>query len=166
MFHFWGRHTYAQNMIWIKVQSLTNTMRIHEKYWLRLWPPNIQCGSIPPWHELIIATKNTQWSYEMIKHSHEPIQCGSMWQSIHQHAQMISYATWETQFNMVNSQPRVFVPIPTWYESSHVNRCFHVKHGRNHLITGHWGKPLKSVRKITNDVNVSKGTLVHSSEFE
>jgi hypothetical protein len=37
----------------------------------------------------------------------------------------------------VNAQPRVFVPTPMWYESIHVNRCFDVEHGRDHLITGH-----------------------------
>jgi hypothetical protein len=36
----------------------------------------------------------------------------------------------------VMAQPRVFIPIPTWYESDHVNGCFGVEHGRNHLITG------------------------------
>ena len=97
MFHFWGRHTYAWNTRWLKARTPTNTLRIHEKYWLRIWPPKIQCGSIPLWPELIVAMRNTQWSYEMIKHSHRPIQCGSMWQSIYQHAQMISFTAWEKQ---------------------------------------------------------------------
>ena len=78
-----------------KDMATRDTMWIHEKYWLRIWPPKIQCGSIPPWHELIVATKNTQWSYEMIKHNHGPIQYGSMWQSIYQHAQMISFIAWK-----------------------------------------------------------------------
>jgi hypothetical protein len=37
----------------------------------------------------------------------------------------------------VNTQPRVFLPIPMWYEYNHVNGCFDVEHGRNHLITSH-----------------------------
>jgi hypothetical protein len=36
----------------------------------------------------------------------------------------------------VNTQPKVFLPILIWYESNHVNRCFDVEHGRDHLITG------------------------------
>jgi hypothetical protein len=36
----------------------------------------------------------------------------------------------------VMAQPRVFIPIPEWYESDHVNGCFDIEHGRNHLITG------------------------------
>jgi hypothetical protein len=63
-------------------------------------------------------------------------------------------------------QPRVFIPIPIWYESNHVNRCLDVEHGRNHLITGQWCEPLTSAREITIDVNDSQGTLVHSTECE
>ena len=66
----------------------------------------------------------------------------------------------------VNAQPKVFVPIPMWYESSHVNRWFDVEHGKNHLITENWGKLLTSVMEITNDVNDSEGTLVHSNDCE
>ena len=40
-----------------------------------------------------------------------------------------------------------------------MNRWLDVEHGRNHLITGHWGISLKSAREITNDDNDSKGTF-------
>jgi hypothetical protein len=66
----------------------------------------------------------------------------------------------------VISQPRVFLPIPIWYESHHVNRCLDVEHGRYHLITGQWCEPLTSAREITINVNDSQGTLVHSNECE
>jgi len=62
--------------------------------------------------------------------------------------------------NRVSPQPRVFVPILKWYEYySHVNKCLDVEHGRNHLITSHWGIPLTSVMEITNDDNDSQGTF-------
>jgi hypothetical protein len=64
------------------------------------------------------------------------------------------------------TQPRVFLPIPMWYDSNHVNRCLDVEHGRNHLITGQWCEPLTSAREITINVNDSQGTLVHSTECE
>jgi hypothetical protein len=66
----------------------------------------------------------------------------------------------------VITQPRVFLPIPTWYDSNHVNRCPDVEHGRNHFITGQWCEPLTSAREITINVNDSQGTLVHYSECE
>ena len=66
----------------------------------------------------------------------------------------------------VNTQPRVFLLILMRYESNHVNICSDVEHGRNHLITGQWGKPLTSAREITIDVNDSQGTLVQSNECE
>jgi hypothetical protein len=66
----------------------------------------------------------------------------------------------------VITTPRVFLQIPMWYDSNHVNRFPHVEHGRNHLITGQWCEPLTSVREITINVNDSQGTLVHSSECE
>ena len=66
----------------------------------------------------------------------------------------------------VITQPRVFLPIPIWYESDHVNRCPDVEHGKNHLIIGQWCEPLTSAREITINVNDSQGTLVHSIECE
>ena len=66
----------------------------------------------------------------------------------------------------VITRPRVFLPIPMWYKSNHVNRCLDVEHGRNHLITGQWCEPLTSAREIAINVNDSQGTLVHSSECE
>jgi hypothetical protein len=66
----------------------------------------------------------------------------------------------------VITQPRVFLPIPLWYNSNHVNRCLDVEHGKSHLITGQWCEPLTSVREITINVNDSQGTLVHPNECE
>ena len=66
----------------------------------------------------------------------------------------------------VITQPKVFLSIPMWYESSHVNRCLDVEHGINHLITSQWCEPLTSAREITINVNDSQGTLVHSNECE
>jgi hypothetical protein len=52
------------------------------------------------------------------------------------------------------------------YESNHVITCVEVKHGRNHLITGHQCIPLASAREITIDVDDSQGTTVQSIDCE
>jgi hypothetical protein len=67
---------------------------------------------------------------------------------------------------IVNAQLRVFIPILSWYKSSHVNTFLDVEHGRNHLITNNSGKPLTSAREITSDANDSQVTLVQSNECE
>ena len=66
----------------------------------------------------------------------------------------------------VITQPRVFLPIPLWYDSNHANRCLDVEHGISHLIIGQWYEPLTSAREITINVNEYQGTFVHSSECE
>ena len=38
---------------------------------------------------------------------------------------------------ILSSQPRVFIMILKWYDSSHVNKWLDVEHGRDHLIIGH-----------------------------
>ena len=54
---------------------------------------------------------------------------------------------------------------PEWYNSNHVKKGVDVKHGRNHLITGHCCTPLTSAREITNNDDDSQGTIVHSNEM-
>jgi len=41
----------------------------------------------------------------------------------------------------------------------HVNKRDNVKHGRNHLINGHWGIPLTDVRGPITNENGPQGTL-------
>jgi hypothetical protein len=52
------------------------------------------------------------------------------------------------------------------YESYHVITCVEVKHGRNHLITGHRCIPLTSAREIIIDANDSQGAIVQSIDCE
>ena len=60
---------------------------------------------------------------------------------------------------------RVFNPVVRKYESNHAITGVEVEHGRNHLITGHWWKPLTSAREITIDVNDSQGIEVQSKRM-
>ena len=78
--------------------------------------------------------KNTQWIYEMTKHSHDQYKvdlCNNVCVLSPELFRSLGKAC-----TKVVAQPRVFIPIPIWYESDHVSKCFGVEHGRNHLITG------------------------------
>ena len=109
--------------------------------------------------------KDTQWIYEMTRHSHDQYKV-DLCNSICVIVQNKLHRNLGKAYIKVITQPRVFLPIPIWYESDHVNRCLDVEHGRNHLITVQWCEPLTSAREITINVNDSQGTLVHSSECE
>ena len=76
-----------------------------------------------------------------------------------------SISTWEKKWvlkNLLGSSSR----LPQSTILSMWLQCLDVEHGRNHLITGQWSKPLTSTRDITIDVDDSQGILVHSSKCE
>jgi hypothetical protein len=109
--------------------------------------------------------KNTQWIYERTRPSHDQYKvdlcnsiCVIVQEKLHRNLGKVHIK--------VVTRPRVFLPIPTWYDSNHVNRCLDVEHGINHLITDQWSEPLTSAKEITINVNDSQGTLVHSIECE
>ena len=56
--------------------------------------------------------------------------------------------------------PGVFIMFSTKYDSIHANKCFEVEHGRNHLITCQWWKPLTSARDTTINVKDSQGVEI------
>jgi hypothetical protein len=88
-----------------------------------------------------IATTNTKWIYVTM---------------------YVFFVQWKflrslgEAYTKVIAQPRVFLPIPIWYESDHVNGGLDIEHDRNHLITGQWCEPLTILREITINVNDSK----------
>ena len=107
-----------------------------------------------------IATRNTLWIYarrlKLRRHSHMTYKVDLCFDTNH-----YSIVSW-----IKKMRPKVFNPVIWKYKYSHVITCVEVEHGRNHLITGHWWKPLTSVREITNNVSDSQGTLVQSNECE
>ena len=79
--------------------------------------------------------RNTQWIYEMIRHSHDQYNV-DLCNNVCEICPIEFLRNLDGAYIKVTVQPRVFILIPTWYESDHANRCFGVEHGRNHLITG------------------------------
>ena len=77
--------------------------------------------------------KNTQWIYETTRHSHDQYKV-DLCDIICVNVQKKLCRNLGKVYIKVITQPRVFLPIPMWYDSNHVNRCPDVEHGRNHLI--------------------------------
>ena len=72
--------------------------------------------------------ENTQWIYEMTRHSHDQYKV-DLCSSICGIVQEKLLRNLGKEYIKVVTQPRVFLPIPMWYESNHVNRCPNVEHG-------------------------------------
>jgi hypothetical protein len=79
-----------------------------------------------------IAARNTLWLYvrrlELRRHSHVTYKVDLCTETNHTY----SIVAW-----IKKMRPEVFNPVTWKYESSHAITCAEVKHGRNHLITGH-----------------------------